>query len=136
MSRALLDFNPEAHGAIGEQLLFGKPSPPAERPRAIDELEELELADTFLEAQGRDALARLVDGLVRRAAHASRLPLSPTTAAALISRLVREAQIVRAALPGAGALGCMACTGLTSTQAMSRRVRSTRSDFSDMSASV
>ena len=31
---------------------------------------------------------------------------------------------------GRDALGCMACEGLTSTQAMSRRVRSTRSDLS------
>ena len=40
--------------------------------------------------------------------------------------------------PSLGALpfGCSACSGLTSTQAMSRRVRSTRSVFSDISASV
>ena len=33
---------------------------------------------------------------------------------------------------GAALFGCMICTGLTRTQAMSRRVRSTRSDASDM----
>ena len=37
---------------------------------------------------------------------------------------------------GALEFGCMACSGLTSTQAMSRRLRSTRSDASLMSASV
>jgi hypothetical protein len=99
MSRALLDFNPEAHGVIGEQLLFGKPTPPTERAQAIDELEELDLASTFLEAQGHDALARLVDSLVRQAAHASRRRLPPATAAALASQLVRAAQTIRAALP-------------------------------------
>ena len=37
---------------------------------------------------------------------------------------------------GAPAFGCIACSGLTSTQAMSRRVRSTCSVRSDISASV
>ena len=100
MSRALLDFNPEAHGVIGEHLLFGKaPTPQAERTQAIDELEELDLASTFLEVRGDASLARFVDGLVPRIARASRRPLSPTTAAALTSQLLRTAQIIRAALP-------------------------------------
>jgi hypothetical protein len=111
MSRALLDFNPEAHGVIGEQLLFGKPTPSAERVRAIDELEELDLASRFLETQGHDAVARLVDSLVRRAEHVSRRPLPPKTAAALTSQLVRAAQIIRTALPRTGRLVITAIRG-------------------------
>jgi hypothetical protein len=100
MSRVLLDFNPEAHGAVGEELLFGKPTPPAQRSAVGDELEELDLASRLLEAKDPASIARLVDGLVRRAP-AGRPALSPPIAAALGAQLARVAQIVKAALPRA-----------------------------------
>jgi hypothetical protein len=98
MSRVLLDFNPEAHGVVGEELLFGKPTPSAQRATVGGELEELDLASRFLEAQDPASVARLVDGLVRRVA-GGRPALSPPTVAALSAQLGRAAQIIRAALP-------------------------------------
>jgi hypothetical protein len=99
MPRTLLDFNPEAHGVIGERLLFGGEALPPARKGAIGRVEELDFATMFLEAHRPLALVRVVKGLVGRISSTLGHPLDAPTADRLVANLVRAADVIRAALP-------------------------------------
>jgi hypothetical protein len=98
MSRALLAFNPEAHGIGGDTYLFGVPVP-AESPRVVSrELEELDLASHFLEAQSTPQIAALVAHLMDRSAAAVGRRIDPQVRAQLQTRLMETGQALRAVL--------------------------------------
>jgi hypothetical protein len=102
VNRRLLDYNPETQGAEGDLLLFGVPvhCPPTRSP---SELEELELANTFLDAANTNEIAAVVDKLLRRGAMIAGKPIDPQVAQLLGPHLTRAGQSVRTLLtPPAG----------------------------------
>src|SRR5262249_8001411 len=101
MSRRLLDYNPETHGAEGNLLLFGVPTHPPPRPPR--ELGVLESANAFLAAPRREQLAGPTERRLRRRAVLTGKTTDPQGAQRLRPRLVRAGQSVRTLLtPPAG----------------------------------
>ena len=106
MSRALLAFNPEAHGSDGDTLLFGVTVPAPARRHGVSELEELDSASRFLEAPSGTTMARLLAHIMHRASARDGRAVDPDVARPLLHRLARAAATVRAALrPGGAAAG-------------------------------
>jgi hypothetical protein len=98
MSRALLAFNPEAHGIGGDTYLFGVPVR-AVSPRGVSrELEELDFASHLLEARTEPQIAALVAHLLDRTDTALGRRIDPQTRAQLLPRLTQIGRVVRTAL--------------------------------------
>jgi hypothetical protein len=98
MIRALLAFNPEAHGSGGDKLLFGVAVPSPARPFALSALEELNLASQFLEAQPGTGMIALLKYIIHRASTARGQTVDPRIIGSLLQRLTRAAATVRDAL--------------------------------------
>jgi hypothetical protein len=98
MSRALLAFNPEAHGIGGDRLLFGVAAPIPPRPSGLSALEELNLATQFLEAQSEIETVALLRSIIRRSGTSRERTIDPQVLGPLLKRLARSAAIVRNAL--------------------------------------
>jgi len=98
MSRALLAFKPEAYGSDGDILLFGVSIPRPTRSRGLSPVEQLGLANHFLESQSAPAMAGLLEYIIRRVSAAYGRPIQPQVAASLLPRLMRAAGVVRDAL--------------------------------------
>jgi hypothetical protein len=98
MSRALLAFRPEAYGSDGDILLFGVSISRPVRSRGPSPIEQLSLANHFLESQSAPAMAALLEYIIRRASASYGWPIQPQVAASLLPRLMRAAAVVRDAL--------------------------------------
>src|SRR5260370_21793679 len=86
MIRALLTFNPEAHGSGGDKLLFGVAVPPRVRPFALSALEELNLASQFLEARSAPRMIALLQHIIHRASTARGRTGDPRIVGSLLQR--------------------------------------------------
>jgi len=98
MSRALLEFNPEAHGIGGDTLLFGVAIPNAPQRSEPSALEELDLASKWLEARSGPELDALLRHITNRASVVARRRIDPQVQALLLNRFSRAADIVRTGL--------------------------------------
>jgi hypothetical protein len=98
MSRALLAFNPEAHGIGGDRLLFGVAAPTPLRPSVLSALAELNLATQFLEAQSEIETVALLRSIIQRSGTSREKTIDPQVVGPLLNRLARSAVIVRNAL--------------------------------------
>jgi hypothetical protein len=98
LSRALLAFRPEAYGSDDDILLFGVSIPRPLRSHALSPIEQIGLANHFLESQSAPAMAALLEYIIRRASVSYGRPIQPQVAASLLPRLMRAAAVVRNAL--------------------------------------
>lgn len=98
MSRALLAFNPEAHGGDGDLLLFGVAVPRPTHSHGLSALEELNLASHFLETRPGPAMTALLEHIIHCSSAAHGHPIHPPLAALLLQRLAQAATVVRDAL--------------------------------------
>jgi hypothetical protein len=98
MSNPLLTFNPVAYGSGGDRLLFGVTVPTPASRLGLSALEELNLANLFLEAQSPSGMTLLMKHIVRRVGAARGRTFEPGVAGALLRRLIRAAAAVRDAL--------------------------------------
>jgi hypothetical protein len=98
MIRALLTFNPEAHGSGGDKLLFGVAVPPRVRPFALSALGEFNLASQFLEARPGPRMIALLKHIIHRAGTAGGRTVDPRIVGSLLQRLTRAATTVHDAL--------------------------------------
>ena len=105
MSRALLAFNPEAHGNDGDILLFGVSVPQPMRSHGLSAVEQLDLASHFLEARSGPAMAALLEHIIRRSSVVHGRAIHPRIAATLLQRLMTAAAAVQDALQSSAASG-------------------------------
>jgi hypothetical protein len=102
MSRALLAFNPEAHGSDSNILLFGVAMPRPTHGVGISALEEIDLASHFLEAGSIASLNTLLQHIIQRSSATHGTALPPRAAAPLLLSLMRVAKLVHDALRSEG----------------------------------
>jgi hypothetical protein len=105
MSRALLAFNPEAHGSDGDLLLFGVTVPRPMRADGLSALEQLDLASHFLEASSGPGMAAFLGHIIRRSSAVQGQVIPPPIEAPLLQQLMRAAAVVRGALRSSAASG-------------------------------